>query len=323
MLTIEIDPNLKGLSKFVSKDIFNKIILEKDKKFFYNESCKYDKLQEHFQIKYKPLIDYEIKNKIIDKNLVLNIINIFLYLILTIVGLYLFQGFITGILSDSNISIIANSVLDLPLKLATKLKLGELFRKGTYELYKFISSAPVLILYSILNGFNVIYYNSDFNNNIPLINIPVKWLIILIFLCISVYMLLYTVWLISYFVIVFFQVKYNKISKYSHDTKQECHNIINNVDETDKEKICNEHPNCQYVSNDCQFNNEDGYNEFIIYEITKNEYWIAYLVIYVIIYIFYSSKGGQLNMQSLFATFRKSAQSVTSSISSKTAAARI
>jgi hypothetical protein len=117
MSTLELDTNLKGLSKYITKDLFNQLLLDKDKKFFYNECCKYDKLEENFIVKYKPLIEYELQNKIIDKNLILNIINIFLYLTVSIVGLYLFQGFLSGLFSDKNITAFRNNLFVEFLKL--------------------------------------------------------------------------------------------------------------------------------------------------------------------------------------------------------------
>lgn len=322
MLTIEIDPNLKGLSKFVSKDIFNKIILEKDKKFFYNECCKYDKLQEHFQIKYKPLIDYEIKNKIIDKNLVLNIINIFLYLILTIVGLYLFQGFIMGIFSDSNIKVIRDNIIELPLKLAEKLKLRNVISNIGSELVNYITKAPLYIIYAIINIGNALYYNSMFDkfkyNKYGL----TKWFSIFIYICLSIYMLLYTIWILSYFILVFFDIKGEK-TKWGIQCLG--HGVQESVTGIDGETITfDTHPlgGCKDVSgipideNKTFYETGDGYKNFILKEITKKEYWITYLIIYSFIYVYYRKNQNNISFNSIRTTIDKTRSNISRSITS-------
>jgi len=152
---LEIDHSINKESQYISKDIFNKLLINKDKKFIYNECCKYEKLEENFIVKYKPLIEYEIQNRIIDKELIYNIVYMILVLLIAIVGLYLFQGFITGIISDDYMLLMTKKTAELPIKIINKMKLIDILFNVYYtiiDLIKFIPKALILAFQSFYNN---------------------------------------------------------------------------------------------------------------------------------------------------------------------------
>jgi len=98
-LNIEINQSMS----YVNHDVFESIINEKNLKDIFDELCKLEKIKDSFEKKYEPLITYELNVKKENKQLIINIINIFIVLILVSIVIYIIRNISAGLFSEQTI----------------------------------------------------------------------------------------------------------------------------------------------------------------------------------------------------------------------------